>query len=309
MFAYATVVPLPATAATAIWFRHQKEREIMNVLVNSREKANVLGIGIDAVNMEQALERIEADLRQRRKGYVCLAGAHGVMEAQRDPTLATIYAGAALTAPDGMPTVWVGRHQGYKKMERVAGPDLMLEVISRKEFSNYSHFLCGGKDGIAQELREKLLARYPSVKIAGIYTPPFGPMSHVQEMEFIDTVNRLQPDIIWVGISTPKQERFMAHYLPLLDTTLMFGVGAAFDFHTGRIADCADWIKRAGLQWLDRLLQDPKHLWKRYLRNNPPFLFYSLLQITGLRVYLLQPPAEPQTMHKPVWSKAQSLSE
>lgn len=280
----------------------------MNALVNSCEKANVLGIGIDAVNMEQALERIATDLYERRKGYVCLAGVHGVMEAQRDPALATIYAGAVLAAPDGMPMVWVGHHQGHKTMERVAGPDLMLEVISRKEFSGYSHFLCGGKEGIAQELRDELLDRYPLVKIAGIYTPPFGSMSSVQEMEFVDIVNRLQPDIIWVGISTPKQERFMARYLPLLDTTLMFGVGAAFDFHTGRIADCPDWIKRAGLQWLDRLIQDPKHLWKRYLRNNPPFLFYSFLQFTGLRVYLLQPPPEAAIVQAPVWSEAQSLT-
>jgi N-acetylglucosaminyldiphosphoundecaprenol N-acetyl-beta-D-mannosaminyltransferase len=281
----------------------------MNALINSRKKANVLGIGIDAVNMEEALDRVAIELRQRRKGYVCLAGVHGIMEAQRDPALAKIYAGAVLAAPDGMPTVWMGRHQGFKKMERVAGPDLMLEVISRKEFSEYSHFLCGGKDGIAQELEEQLLARYPSVKIAGIYTPPFGPMSHAQETEFIDLVNRLQPDIVWVGISTPKQERFMAHYLPLLNTTLMFGVGAAFDFHTGRIADCADWIKRAGLQWFDRLLQDPKHLWKRYLRNNPPFILHSFLQLTGLRTYLLQQPADQQTTSAQVWSKAQSVPE
>jgi N-acetylglucosaminyldiphosphoundecaprenol N-acetyl-beta-D-mannosaminyltransferase len=281
----------------------------MNALINSRKKANVLGIGIDAVNMEEALNRVAIELRQRRKGYVCLAGVHGIMEAQRDPALAKIYAGAALAAPDGMPTVWMGRHQGFRKMERVAGPDLMLEVISRKEFSGYSHFLCGGKDGIAQELHEQLLARYPSVKIAGIYTPPFGPMSDIQEMEFIDLVNRLQPDIVWVGISTPKQERFMARYLPLLDTTLMFGVGAAFDYHTGRITDCADWIKCAGLQWFDRLLQDPKHLWKRYLRNNPPFLFCSFLQLTGLRTYLLQQPPDPQPVLPQTWSKAQSVPE
>jgi N-acetylglucosaminyldiphosphoundecaprenol N-acetyl-beta-D-mannosaminyltransferase len=281
----------------------------MNALANDRKKANVLGIGIDAVNMEEALERIAAELGQRRKGYVCLTGVHGVMEAQRDPALATIYAGAALAAPDGMPTVWMGRHQGFKKMERVPGPDLMLEVVRREEFRHYSHFFCGGKAGVAEELREHLLARYPFAKIAGTYTPPFGPMTHVQDMELIDMVGRLQPDIIWVGISTPKQERFMAHYLPLLDTTLMFGVGAAFDFHTGRIADCADWIKLAGLQWLDRLIQDPKHLWRRYLRNNPPFLFYSFLQLTGLKTYLLQSPPELEIVQPPIWSEARSLSE
>lgn len=277
----------------------------MNASPNNYSKANVLGIGIDAVNMEQALEQIANDLRQRRKGYVCLTGVHGVMEAQRDPVLARIYAGAALAAPDGMPTVWIGRHQGHKNMERVTGPDLMLEVISRAEFSTYSHFLCGGKNGVAQELRDKLVASYPSVNIAGIYSPPFGPMSNEQEAAFVEMVSNSHPDIIWVGISTPKQERFMAHYLPLLETTLMFGVGAAFDFHTGRIADCADWIKRAGLQWFDRLLQDPRRLWKRYLRNNPPFLVYSFLQLTGIKKYALHPCPKPEVKQISKWSGAQ----
>jgi N-acetylglucosaminyldiphosphoundecaprenol N-acetyl-beta-D-mannosaminyltransferase len=265
-------------------------------------KANVLGIAVDAVNMEQALARIEQDLQQRRKGYVCMVGVHGVMEAKRDPSLARIFQGAALAAPDGMPTVWMGRRQGYADMERVAGPDLMLEVIRGERFRNATHFLCGGKDGVAEELRAQLIARYPFTKIVGTYTPPFGPMSPEQEEEFITTINCVRPDIVWVGISTPKQDRFMERYLPLLDTTLMFGVGAAFDFHTGRISDCANWIKRAGLQWLDRLLQDPKHLWKRYLRNNPPFLLYSFLQIMGLKSYPLQPHSEPQAVAHPVQS-------
>ena len=275
--------------------------------VSDYQKANVLGIAIDAVNMEEALSRIVTALRLRRKGYVCLAGVHGVMEAQRDPALAKIYAGATLAAPDGMPTVWVGRHQGHKGMDRVAGPDLMLEVIRREEFSGYSHFLCGGKEGVAQELRAGLVDRYPNVKITGVYTPPFGPLSPEQEMEFVTLVGVAKPDIVWIGISTPKQEHFMARYLPLLDTTLMFGVGAAFDFHTGRIADCAHWIKRAGLQWVDRLIQDPKHLWKRYLRNNPPFLFYSFLQLTHIRSYRLQSHAEPEAKQLGMLSRSQIL--
>jgi N-acetylglucosaminyldiphosphoundecaprenol N-acetyl-beta-D-mannosaminyltransferase len=248
-------------------------------------KANVLGLTIDPVNMEGALARVEQKLQLRRKGYVCLVGVHGVMECKRDAALAQIFANASLAAPDGMPMVWVGRHQGHRQMERVAGPDLMIEVIRRPEFRGYTHFLCGGKPGVAEELRDQLAARFQEAQIVGTYTPPFGPMTLEQEEEFISAVHRLQPDIVWVGISTPKQERFMARYLPLLDTKLMFAVGAAFDFHTGRIADCPDWIKRAGLQWLDRLLQDPKHLWRRYLRNIPPFLFYISLQLLGLRSY------------------------
>jgi N-acetylglucosaminyldiphosphoundecaprenol N-acetyl-beta-D-mannosaminyltransferase len=264
--------------------------------ISSRHpKANVLGVAIDAVNMEQALARIEANLRLRRKGYVCLTGVHGVMECKRDPALARIIANAALTAPDGMPTVWMGRHQGHPHMERVTGPDLMLEVISRPEFRGYSHFLCGGKEGVAEELRDELIARYPNIQIAGTYCPPFGPMSSAQEEELLSRINSVHPDVVWVGISTPKQEKFMDRYLPLLDTTLMFAVGAAFDFHTGRIADCSDWIKQSGLQWFHRLLQDPKHLWKRYLRNIPSFLFHISLQLTGVRSYRLQPSTEIRT--------------
>jgi N-acetylglucosaminyldiphosphoundecaprenol N-acetyl-beta-D-mannosaminyltransferase len=276
--------------------------------ISSRHpKANVLGLAIDAVNIEQALVRIRENLRLQRKGYVCLAGVHGVMESRRNPTLARIFADAALVAPDGMPTVWVGHHQGHPYMERVAGPDLMLEVISRQEFRGYSHFLCGGKQGVAEELRDQLIARYPEVRIAGTYTPPFGPISPAQEEELLSAINCVHPDIVWVGISTPKQEQFMDRYLPLLDTTLMFAVGAAFDFHTGRIADCSDWIKRSGLQWLHRLLQDPKHLWRRYLRNIPPFLFYISLQLMGIQSYRLQPrPSESlPTIPMPACTKPQ----
>jgi N-acetylglucosaminyldiphosphoundecaprenol N-acetyl-beta-D-mannosaminyltransferase len=204
------------------------------------------------------------------------------MEARRDAGVAEAFAGAALVAPDGMPTVWVGRHQGHAAMERVAGPDLMLEVMQCNAFRDCTHFLYGGKLGVAEELRATLMRRFPSVRIVGTYTPPFGPLSQQEDREFTGMVNDLRPDIVWVGISTPKQERFMKQYLPRLDTKLMFGVGAAFDFHTGRIQDCADWIKRYGLQWLDRLAQDPRHLWRRYLRNNPAFVMAILWQLAGL---------------------------
>ena len=272
-----------------------------------KSRANILGIGIDAVNMDRALARIGQELEQRRKGYVCLAGVHGVMEAQRNPEVARVLARATLVAPDGMPTVWVGHHQGHAQMERVTGPDLMLEIMKREEFRDYTHFFCGGKEGVAGELRDQIIARLPFVKIVGTYTPPFGPMSAEQEKDLIEEVDRLKPDMIWIGISTPKQELFMERYLPLLNTTLMFGVGAAFDFHTGRITDCAEWIKRCGLQWFHRLLQDPKHLWKRYLRNNPSFLFLIALQLTGLKSYPPRIHPEPHDIPQPVWAKSRTI--
>jgi N-acetylglucosaminyldiphosphoundecaprenol N-acetyl-beta-D-mannosaminyltransferase len=264
---------------------HKVERAHFMRLVETRPHANLLGVQVEALDMERAVARVEDALCKHRKGYVCLLGVHGIMEAQRKPSLAAAYADALITIPDGMPAVWVGRWQGHRGMDRVAGPDLMLEIFQRKEFAGYTHFFYGGKEGIADELSASFTRRFPWARIVGTYTPPFRDLSPAEEEDFIAIIRDLKPDIIWVGISTPKQEQFMNRYLPLLETNLMFGVGAAFDFHTGRIQDCAEWIKRAGLQWFHRLMQDPRHLWRRYLRNNPAFLWQIALQLTGLRQY------------------------
>ncbi|MGA9719774.1 MAG: WecB/TagA/CpsF family glycosyltransferase [Acidobacteriaceae bacterium] len=245
-------------------------------------------MSVAALDMERAIRCIGAELRARRKGYVCMAGVHGIMEAQRNPDLAAVYEGSSFTFPDGTPTVWVGRLQGHKQMQRVAGPDLMLEVFRRKDFARYTHFLYGGEAGVAEQLQQKLTSQYPWVRIAGTCTPPFRELNHEEEQDLIARVSRLKPDMIWVGISTPKQERFMHRYLPVLNTTLMFGVGAAYDFHTGRLKDAPQWVKTIGMQWFHRLLQDPRRLWKRYLRNNPAFLCHIGMQLCGLRTYVPQ---------------------
>lgn len=245
--------------------------------------ASVLGVQVDALDMATALNRIETALAARQKGYVCMAGVHGIMEAQRNHEVKRAFSESFLALPDGMPTVWVGRSQGLRWMQRVAGPDLMLEVFGRRQFARYSHFLYGGKPGVAQELSANLSRRFPWVRIAGTYTPPFRNLTLVEKRDLIAAVRNARPSIIWVGISTPRQEMFMQRYLPLLDTSLMFGVGAAFDFHTGRIRDSAEWIKRAGLQWFHRLIQDPRHLLWRYLRNNPEFVWRIALQLTGVK--------------------------
>jgi len=260
----------------------------MNVNPN-RKTVKVVGIPVDPLDMERTIAYIAEQVEARRKGYICLIGVHGIMEAQRDPELAQIYARADLMVPDGMPTVWLGHAQGFSEMQRVAGPDLMLEVFRRKELANATHFLYGGKNGVAEELRDRLTRRFPWVRIAGTYTPPFRDLTDDEEQSLAAQIQQIKPDFLWVGISTPKQERFMIRFLPLLESTMMFGVGAAFDFHTGRIKDSPQWVKRAGLQWLHRLIQDPRHLLWRYARNNSAFLWHIALQLTGLREY---PPAE-----------------
>ena len=252
-------------------------------------RANVLGIGVDPVDMPAAVHRIASAIHSRTKAYVCATGVHGVMEARHNDDVRRALANAMLVVPDGMPTVWMGRLQGLRQMRRVFGPDLMLEVFRANSLADCTHFLYGGADGVANQLRTALRRRFPKCHVVGTYTPPFRPLNEDEKQEFLTSVSRLQPDIIWIGLSTPKQELFMAEYLPYLDTKVMIGVGAAFDYHTGRLKDSPPWIKQMGLQWLHRLAQEPRRLWKRYLVNNPAFVTQAVLQLTGIRHFDLLP--------------------
>jgi N-acetylglucosaminyldiphosphoundecaprenol N-acetyl-beta-D-mannosaminyltransferase len=250
-------------------------------------RANILGVGVHAVNMERAVEIVEELVEYGEKGYVCLSGVHGIMEAQRDSDLRSIVNRAVLVAPDGMPTVWLGWLRGLRNMRRVFGPELMLEVCRRSVTKGYTHFLYGGNPLVAERLKQNLECMFPGIKIVGTYTPPFRALSRKEEAHLRKRFSKQKPDITWVGLSTPKQDRFMARYISTLDTKVMIGVGAAFDMHTGRIRDCPAWMKPAGLQWLHRLWQEPSRLWYRYLYYNPLFLFHIGLQLAGLRRYEL----------------------
>jgi N-acetylglucosaminyldiphosphoundecaprenol N-acetyl-beta-D-mannosaminyltransferase len=248
-------------------------------------RANVLGVGISAIDMQEALRLTEQLLREQGKGYVCVTGVHGVMEAQRDKNLRDILNSAFLCVPDGMPTVWVGRLQGHRGMRRVYGPDFMLEMCRLSAKQGYRHFLYGGTEGVAQTLKQRLREILPGIDIVGTYTPPFRQLKPSEEDELAAMVSLARPDIFWVGLSTPKQERFMAQYLNRLDTSLMVGVGAAFDIHAGLVADAPQWMKNSGLQWLYRLLKEPRRLWRRYLFNNPRFLWSIGLQLAGIKKF------------------------
>jgi N-acetylglucosaminyldiphosphoundecaprenol N-acetyl-beta-D-mannosaminyltransferase len=254
--------------------------------------ANVLGIAISALDMQTAVYRAQRMIDERRKGYVCLTGVHGIMEAQRDDELRRILHGSALCLPDGMPTVWVGRWQGHRNMRRVYGPDFMLEMCRRSAVRGDRHFLLGGKPGVAAQLKQRLEGLAPGVRIVGSFTPPFRPLAPAEETELLALVAEAHPDIVWVGLSTPKQERFMAQFLQRLDTCLMVGVGAAFDIHAGLLADAPQWMKLSGLQWLYRLAQEPRRLWRRYLANNPRFLWEVARQFAGRRTFEVSAPEE-----------------
>jgi len=248
-------------------------------------RVNVLGVGISVLNLRTALDAIAAAVRERRKGYVCVTGVHGVMEAQDDEGFKKILNGAFLCTPDGMPMVWAGKLAGHREMRRVYGPDLMLEICAWSETSGAKHFFYGGADGVAELLAQKLKIKFPKLKVVGTFTPPFRALNADEEKHLAEQVRAAQPDVFWVGLSTPKQEKFMAEFLPKLDATLMIGVGAAFDFHSGRVRQAPRWIQRSGLEWFYRLCSEPRRLAWRYFRNNPLFVLKFSGQLTGLRKY------------------------
>jgi N-acetylglucosaminyldiphosphoundecaprenol N-acetyl-beta-D-mannosaminyltransferase len=259
-----------------------------NSKVESPARVNVLGVGLSALNLDSATAAVAQAVRHKTKGYICVTGVHGVSEAQADPTFRHILNRAFLNTPDGMPMVWMGRLQGFRDMSRVYGPDLMLRVCALSETEGFTHFFYGGGPGVAEELQQRLQQRFPKLRVVGTYTPPFRPLTSAEEEELARRVRDLKPDLFWVGLSTPKQEKFMAQYAPKLDATLFFGVGAAFDFHAGRVRQAPRWMQRSGLEWLFRLGCEPRRLWKRYFKNNPLFVGRAFCQLSGLRKYPLE---------------------
>lgn len=246
-------------------------------------RVNILGVGVTAMSMEVALQESEALLDRGDKGYVCVTGVHGIMEAQSDEQFRKILNASFLTTPDGMPTVWLGHLNGFKEMTRVYGPDYMVNLCERSVAKGYKHFFYGGKEGVADELKAALTQRFPGLQVVGTYCPPFRPLNAEEEADLKTQLETLKPDVLWCGLSTPKQERFMDAYANKLPVNLMVGVGAAFDLLSGNLDEAPSWMKKAGLQWLYRLIKEPKRLWRRYLTNNPRFVWAAFLQLAHLK--------------------------
>jgi N-acetylglucosaminyldiphosphoundecaprenol N-acetyl-beta-D-mannosaminyltransferase len=276
----------------ALGFGHDPACFIALVMTDKQKvempsRANVLGVGLSVLNLDSAAATVARALEQKTKGYICVTGVHGVSEAQSDPALRAILNGAFHNTPHGVPMVWMGRLQGFRPMGRVYGPDLMLRVCEYTRDHGFTHFLYGGGPGVAEELKSRLEQRFPGIKILGTWTPPFRPLTQEEEAELAQRVSALRPDIFWVGLSTPKQEKFMAQHWEKLDAKLFFGVGAAFDFHAGRVRQAPRLMQKCGLEWLFRLCCEPRRLWKRYLKNNPLFILRALSQLTRFRRYKL----------------------
>lgn len=252
------------------------------------ERVNIVGVGVSAIDMVQALETIDGWIARREQHYVCITGVHGIMESQRDEELRRIHNRAGLVTPDGMPLVWLSRLQGQRHVRRVYGPDLMLACCARAPARGYRHFFYGGADGVAGQLADRLVDRFPGLQVAGIHTPPFRPLSSAEDDAIVRTINAAEPDIVWVGLSTPKQERWMAVHQGRVRAPVLIGVGAAFDFLAGVKKQAPRWMQRSGLEWAFRMTSEPRRLAGRYLRNNPAFLWRVLFQAAGIARYELR---------------------
>jgi N-acetylglucosaminyldiphosphoundecaprenol N-acetyl-beta-D-mannosaminyltransferase len=249
------------------------------------DKVNILGVGVSAINMGMALAAIDRWIADRAPTYVCATTVHGIMESQFSEELRQIHNNAGLVTPDGMPLVWLTRLQGYAHVQRVYGPDLMLALCTHSVPQGYRHHFYGGADGVAQELARALIKRFPGLQVAGASTPPFRPLTDAEDERVVAEINATRPDIVWVGLGAPKQEYWMAAHVGRVTAPVLIGVGAAFDFHTGRKKQAPRWMQRNGLEWLYRLASEPRRLWKRYLVYNTLFVGHVILQISGFRKY------------------------
>jgi N-acetylglucosaminyldiphosphoundecaprenol N-acetyl-beta-D-mannosaminyltransferase len=217
--------------------------------------------------------------------YVCVTDVNCIMQAHRRPDVRRAYKSADVCLPDGMPLTWVGRRRGYHSMNRVYGPDLMLRMLERSVERGYTHFFLGGGEGVAEQLRRRMTELFPGLRVVGTTSPPFRPLTDEEKRQLVAAIDSLRPDLLWVGLGAPKQDLFMEEYRGVLAAKVMIGVGAAFDFHSGRVRQAPRWMMRSGLEWFFRLCVEPRRLAPRYLRNNPAFIWHILLQETGLRNY------------------------
>jgi N-acetylglucosaminyldiphosphoundecaprenol N-acetyl-beta-D-mannosaminyltransferase len=243
----------------------------------------VLGVPVSAITMADAVGTIGRWIGARTPNYVCVTGVHGVIESGRDEELRQIHSSAGLVTPDGMPLVWLAHIYGERQVERVYGPDLMIACCIESLKRGWRHFFFGGAAGVPELLARRLLARFPWLQVCGVYSPPFRALTEEEDRALVARINAARPDIVWVGLSTPKQERWMAAHVGRLDAPALVGVGAAFDFHAGIKRQAPRWMQRSGLEWSFRLLTEPRRLGRRYLVNNPLFVYKIALQLAGRR--------------------------
>jgi len=234
-------------------------------------RLQVLGVPVSVLAFDEALATIDGWIASGERNYVCTLDVHALMESQSAPDVRNIYRSAAMVAPDGMPLVWLLRRSGYRTADRICGPDLMPAVFRHSQGRGYRHFLYGSSDATLSLMEEKLGLKFPGAKIAGSYSPPYRALTCEEEREVDRLVNAADPDIVWVGLGAPKQDRWMAAHRGALKAPVLIGVGAAFDMLAGTVTRAPRFLQRTGCEWMFRLAQEPRRLTRRYLESNTKF--------------------------------------
>jgi N-acetylglucosaminyldiphosphoundecaprenol N-acetyl-beta-D-mannosaminyltransferase len=251
--------------------------------VKGRDQFSVLGTRIDAVQIPDAVAIIESWIAAGTRGsYVAAANVHMTIEAVQSESFASVLSNASMVVADGMPLIWLGRRQGFVLPRRVYGPDLMMHFLRSTQGRGYRHFFFGGAPGVAEKLVTNLQSQM-DVNCVGTVSPPFRTLSPAEDQEVVDSINSARPDIIWVCLGCPKQERWMFEHSTKIEAAAMVGVGQAFDIHAGNLRQAPRIMRENGLEWLFRLCIEPRRLWRRYLIYNSKFIYYNVLQQLGLR--------------------------
>jgi N-acetylglucosaminyldiphosphoundecaprenol N-acetyl-beta-D-mannosaminyltransferase len=238
--------------------------------IHTRE---ILGLPIAMTDYTQAMDVMDGMIARRERGWVCAVAVHAVMVAQTDPEMRAALVGSSLTVPDGMPLVWAANMLGEDLPNRVYGPELMERYSERCVKAGHRVWLYGGRDqGSLVQLALSMRRQHPGIQIVGGYSPPFRDLTEEEEESLAEQINAAKPDVLWVGIGVPKQEKWMARMRDRVDVPVMCGVGAAFDFHAGRISQAPRWMQERGLEWTYRIVQEPRRLLPRYVYYNPRFL-------------------------------------
>jgi N-acetylglucosaminyldiphosphoundecaprenol N-acetyl-beta-D-mannosaminyltransferase len=267
------------------WLRSRDSRliGIMNkAWPFERHVERVLDTHIDVISWPQALDVILGWARGHESRYVCICNVHSVVTATQDRNFKQVINQADLATPDGAPIAWMLRGLGFKGQRRINGPDLMLKYCEMAAAGNESIFLFGSSEETLRILQARLRERFPSLRIAGAISPPFRPMSEQEDAEIIAAINASGAGTVWVSLGCPKQEKWMAAHRGRVQA-VMIGVGAAFDYHAGTVRRAPSWMQNTGLEWLHRMVSEPRRLTKRYLQTNSVFIVKALRQLLRKR--------------------------
>ena len=248
-------------------------------------RVNILGVGVTPVNLGQAVETLEKWRDEGRREYVCCTSVHGLVEAQGDPEMRSALNRAGLLTEDGMPLVWWCRRAGYPDAGRASGSDLLLAMCERAPERGHRHFFYGGSPSVVETLVLRLRQRFPGLVIAGYRSPPFRPLTHEEDTADVQAINETRPDFVWVGLGAPKQDKWMALHVGKIHAAALLGVGAAFDFVSGTKTRAPLWMQHSGLEWLFRLMTEPRRLAPRYFVVISIFVVLALQQLAGWKSY------------------------